>query len=539
MAFSVEVTSRVGVSKDNPDYSSFRKWLTPIKARATIHPDESRPPIQIGEALGFIISRSAIRLEFRDIMEAPHKGTMDLALDLFDRYGRLKEEIREHALRKGSGVWGKELDEGNLVLIEDILVERKHRRKRVGSKLVLHILEEAMKPRNRRADKRTTLPHHEDSDPRREDEEMLDSDSDEELVECHEDFTQTRHKKSEWDERWCAKTLLDKEALIFLKSHTRDGVLEEFPLGSKDGRGDTVLHVAAKASKPRCVAWLLRQPTEAKLAETRNYAGYTPLEALQAQLETRRIQVPFGHGRVRLVADKFDGFDEDSVTSLLLLQGEMTPSPEQLMRAKFGCSCSQCLGGFLSPRMLKKLSDQAHMQHAFLTNLRQPGENGWYTEFKDLLAYFPESFRSQVRHSKALQTAFVLLMSAVAGCLSGRKIPCKASVVEYLQGTEPWERVQSQYFSKGGTVACVANAVFGNAEHLDLEVGDTIEDTEPEEYYKGLPTCRNDFEFEFVRRHCADDAPPEKDPLPVPMPWLMDMFRLDLEGKDVFEHMGM
>jgi GNAT superfamily N-acetyltransferase len=146
---SVEVTSKVGVKKDDIDYGSCHKWLTPISARAIIHPDESKPPIQVGKGLGFIIRRSVIQDNFYESMEVPHKGTMELALDLFDRYGRLKEEIHRHHLRKGSGVWNKELNDGDLVLIEDIMVEKQYRRKRIGSKLVLHIVEAAMRAQHK------------------------------------------------------------------------------------------------------------------------------------------------------------------------------------------------------------------------------------------------------------------------------------------------------------------------------------------------------------------------------------------------------
>ncbi|KAJ4179744.1 hypothetical protein NW755_012304 [Fusarium falciforme] len=589
MVFCVEVTSTVGANKDNVQYGPFRKWLIPISAQATIHPDESKPPIQIGNALGFIIRRSAIQLTFHETMETPYKGTMDLALDLFDRYGRLKEEIREHTLRKGSGVWKNELNDGNLVLIEDVKVEGKYRRKRVGSRLVLHILKQALSPKYNviyafagaaayydddggagNAGPNNTAHHikvegivsflrslqfrrvgltswfalardkehpsrrlarDKDPDPKLEIDDMIDSDSEEEVIQCNEDFTQTRIKKSEWEARWLGvprrqkpaitgrnrplhyalKTLPDKDALAFLKTHTRDGVLEEFPLDALDGRGDTVLHVAAKASKPGCVAWLLRQTIIAKMSKADNYAGYTPLEALQAQLETRRVQAPFGIGRMQLMADKFDGFDEDSVTCLLLLQGVREPLPQQRMRAKFGCSCSECLEGFLSPRMLMKLSEQAHIQHGYLTDLTPPGKKGWYAEFQDLLSHFPESFRSRVRASKALQIAFVSLMGAVANCLSEGVIPRKAAVVKYLQETGALAQIENQYFGKGGTVAAVVGAVFDQAKLLDLEVGDAMIDMEPEEYYMGTPKCRNDLEFEFVRRHCADDAILEKD----------------------------
>ncbi|SPO05334.1 uncharacterized protein DNG_08021 [Cephalotrichum gorgonifer] len=595
MVLSVEITSEVGASKDNVHYGSFRKWLTPILARATIHPDESRPPDEVGEALGFIIRRPWIQSDFYENMEVPHMGTMNLAFDLFDRYGRLKEEIREHPLRKGSGVWKTELDNGDLLLVEDVKVERKYRRMGIGSKLVLHILEEALRPRYNVAfafagaaayydddgaagePGPSNIPHRakveavvsffrslqfrrvglsgwlaladdtdhpsrrlardKDPDPKVELDDIIDSDSDEEVIQCNSDFTQTRVKKSEWDARWlgisprqkppitsrkrplhyAVKTLPDKDALVLLKSHTRDGILEEFPLAALDGRGDTVLHAAAKASKPRCVAWLLRELTNPTFTKAENYAGYTPLEALRAKLEASRVQASYGHGRMQIVADQFDGFDEDSVTCLLLLQGVSEPSPDQRMRAKFGCSCGECLGGFLSPRMLLKLKEQAKMCYGFLIHVIPPGTQGWYTEFKDMLNRFPESFQSHIRGSKALQGAFISLMGAVVDCLSDRKIPGKSAVVEYLQATEMWAQVETRYFAQGGTVAAVVGAVFDKAKLLDPEVGDGELEADLDEYYNGSPNCRNDLEFEFVRGHCADDATKEEEsgrPLP-------------------------
>ncbi|KAK2037395.1 hypothetical protein LZ31DRAFT_560433 [Colletotrichum somersetense] len=615
MALPIEVTSRVGVSKDDSQYYPFRKWLIPILACATVHPDESKPPVQAGKAVGFIVRRDTIQSAFHEMMEPPSMEIMDLALDLFDRYGRLKEEIRQHPLRKGSAVWSRELDEGDFVLIDDVKVERMYRRKQVGSKLVLHILEQAMRSQHNvdyafsRAAAHSNddggtgstepgnVPLHikvqgvasflrslhfrrvgvtqwlalardknhpsrrvardKDSDPKLELDDIIDSDSDEEVIQVNEDFTQTRIKKSEWEARWlgvtprqtrriasrmrplhyAVKTLPDKDALAFLKSHTRDGILEEFPLQALDGRGDTVLHVAAKASKPSCVAWLLRQPICAAFPDADNYAGYTPLEALQAQLETDRVRKPNGFGRMRLVADEFDGFDKSSTTCLLLLRGVEEPSPEQLRRAAFGCTCNACLEGFLSPRMLMKLSEQAQLQHKFLTALTPPGQKGWYTDFKNLLGHFSKPFQSRVKSSKTLQTAIVLIMGAVADCLSSREIPHKAVVVELLQADEAWKRIEDQFFGEGGMIDAVVSAVFVEARELDIEVGDAMTNADPEEHYKGILKCRNDLEFEFVRRHCIDKAALEdtsEKSLPVPVPWVTEMFRLSLEGKDIF-----
>ncbi|KAF7558111.1 hypothetical protein G7Z17_g81 [Cylindrodendrum hubeiense] len=577
MVLSVEVTSRVGVSDDDIQFGSCREWLTPISASATIHSDKSKPPVQVGKALGFIIRRSAIQPDFHETMTIRHKGIMNFSLDLFDRYGRLKEEIRQHTLRKGSGVWKEELDNGNLVLIEEVEVEEEYRRKRIGSKLVMHIVVKAMMPPNRvsyafaaaeahcsdvggahhtkdegvvslfrslrfrrvgltkwfawarnKEHPSRHLARDEDPDPMLEIDDMIDSDSDAEEIQCNEDLTQTRMRTSELDACWvdvspkpkpaitsrnrplhyAVKTLPDKDALVFLQSHTRGGIWEELPLDALDGRGDTILHVAAKACKPVCVAWLLRQPLVPPPLQADNYAGYTPLEALQAQLEVRRTRISYGPSRTQLVSDYFDGFDEDSVTCLLLLQGVNDPSPEQRMRAKFGCTCNQCLDGFLSPRMLMKLSDQAQMHHGLLTKATLSGDEDWYIEFQDLLEYLPESLRSRVRVDKVLQRAFVSLMGAVAECVSKGKVPRKAAVVEYLQATEEWEQIESCYFKQGGTVAAMLSIVFNQAKTMDPEVGGAIINAEPEAYYRSKPLCRNDLEFGFVRRHCAEDATP-------------------------------
>lgn len=577
MALPIELTSRVGVSKHNISHGFCRKWFTPIAAEATIHPNKNKPPIKVGEALGFIIKRSAIQSEFYEEMEAPDNETMDLALELFDRYGRIKEEICEHALRKGSGVWKSELNDGSILLIKDVKVESQYRRKRVGSKLVLHILEEAMRKSPDVAyafastaiynDDRTSpaisvdgvasflrtlqfrrvgltpwlalardkehpsrrLPAAEDPDLQPEIDSILDSDSDPEVIVCNPDFTQTRLKQSEWDTRftgkpakkkpsittrnrplhYAVKSLTDMDALNFLRSHARGGDSDKFSLKSIDGRGDSVLHVAARASKPQCTQWLLQQPDIEAFSKA-NHEGYTPLEALEAQLENQRVRTPFGNNRMNLLSDKFDGFDKPSVTCLLLLRGVEEPSSEQRRRARFGCSCGNCIEGFLSPRMLKNVTQVAEMEYDMLRSCCPPGEQ-WYRMHQDILHHLSSSLRSRFKTSKVLQKSFASVMSAVADCLSKGIIPRKQFVVEQLQSTWGWAEIESEYFGQGGTVAAVVGSIFDKAKLFDVEVGDPVIDTTPEEQYKGIPKCRNDLEFEFVRRHSVDDAAPEED----------------------------
>lgn len=480
MALEIELISKVGCHKDNVSYGSFREWLTPILVRAMVHPDVSRPPMEVGRAFGFIIRRSAIRETFYESMECPHKETLDLAFDLFDRYGRLQKEIKEHVIRKGSGTWKEEVDDGSIVLLEDVKVKRKYQRQRIGTKLVLQFLKTAMASRcnvrfafarpaanykkedhpkananfkkkahsnektyDAKAGKAARqgpgihqlrvagityffrslqfrrigltswlalardeshpsrrLPSSDDPDPVLDDISDSDSDSDTATIVCNPDFTQTRVPKKDLASHWLGavarergilgrdeesisaaeptsrfplhqaiKTLTDKDACEFLQSYARDCSIDDSPFAVVDGKGDNIMHIAVKASKTTCLSWMTQHSDGTTLLSMRNNEGYTPLEALQTRMENRRTRAPFGFSRMRFIADEFDGFDDDSITCLLTLQGLKAPTTEQRARAKFGCSCGNCIEGFLSPRMAKKLRDQAEYHYDLLRTL--------------------------------------------------------------------------------------------------------------------------------------------------------------------------
>lgn len=68
-------------------------------------------------------------------MEEPTNDLSELAFSLFDRWGNLKSELRNHPIKKGTGIWGEELDEGKFLLIEEFTIDENHRRKGYGRKL--------------------------------------------------------------------------------------------------------------------------------------------------------------------------------------------------------------------------------------------------------------------------------------------------------------------------------------------------------------------------------------------------------------------
>lgn len=63
---------------------------------------------------------------------AAPKGDITLAFELFDRYGRLRSELVTYPTIKRSGVWGRELDHGDILLIEAISVDQGYRRQNLA-----------------------------------------------------------------------------------------------------------------------------------------------------------------------------------------------------------------------------------------------------------------------------------------------------------------------------------------------------------------------------------------------------------------------
>ena len=140
-----------------------------------------------------------------------------------------------------------------------------------------------------------------------------------------------------------ALTLGDNELKAFFVTHVDDNIGWDWLTTSEA----TLLHLTACELKPLSTQWLLENVPNADLLKTaRDINGYTPLEALQEKLETVRTQEKIG-SRVLSLSDHFTGYPDSTVPCLSLLSG-----PEALglsnERLRYGCTCGECLGGFLS-----------------------------------------------------------------------------------------------------------------------------------------------------------------------------------------------
>lgn len=95
----------------------------------------------IGRLDAKLIRRNQFLGSFAEVMEGPSEGTAKMALDLFDRYGRLRPEFLEHPFKKGSGIWGDELGSGNLLLLDEVTVNEAYRREGIVTKLVETVIQ--------------------------------------------------------------------------------------------------------------------------------------------------------------------------------------------------------------------------------------------------------------------------------------------------------------------------------------------------------------------------------------------------------------
>lgn len=594
------------------EYEPFKSWLLPIEGHALLCKKNREG--KVGKASGLIVQRDRIVPSFLEQMERPSTETMNLALDIFDRHGRLKEEYLHHPVRRGLGIWQTELNEGNFLIIETATVLRKARRQGIGRQLVMDMIQKATgmdddvrfvfayptclhrgedlkeragKTKRERFDmadaqkaiairffrklgfRRIGISHwfafsidanhrsrnisiEEDPDPL-EAESFLDGDYDSDdsrpevpktrsiivgpplgtdgnfdfseggssdhhhIAEFYQEEERRRQERSEYAQRYpihqALQSLSDAQCLALLKerkleSDGSQGHLFEM----RDGLRNNILHIAACRSKPECVAWILDSMTtnNSDLKGGRNIEGYTPLEALQAQLEVTRLGEYLGqHFLVK--ADKFDGFPDEAVRCMLALRGWPTQdnSPRWAC-TRFGCTCGLCLRGFLSHRMRQTLQLTAEELLCRLEATETSDSRLWCRVNGDLLGYIPENIRSTFKKSRVLRRGFKEFITTIIECLQTGGCPTPDDLMSLYKKKRLWPQMNAFYFSRGGSIEAALNLILDLAgEIFEYTFNPRERDYEP---LPALPWCRNDSEFELVRRQCTTIPRDDQDP---------------------------
>lgn len=229
-----------------------------------------------------------------------------------------------------------------------------------------------------------------------------------------------------------------------------------------DEKGNTWLHSVAMASKPRSLDWILAKAFGPQMHDARNDSGDTPFDALLFQLEQTTTKRHFGWSSVAHVSDRFEGHSEASVHCIARLKRMTEASPLDRLRLTFGCTCGQCLFGFLSPRTTLSLHTVAELSHDSL--LEEDLESGplWVLSPEEYLNYLPDAVRENLKTNKSMREGFVNLFDYLATCLAAKVLPTEENVLAALRDASEWPPCTRNFLRRGGTVASAANALFEN-----------------------------------------------------------------------------
>ncbi|KAH1415672.1 hypothetical protein KXX64_005770, partial [Aspergillus fumigatus] len=455
-----------------------------------------------------------------------------LALDLLDRYGRLKQEFKDHPFKKGSGVWRAGLDGDDIFLIENLEIDRQYRRCGLGSRLVRAMLETVesgtlyytaiVRPSalngnelqcESAAGRTTTELTSEDisksfwrssgfrrigssswfgfASEAKHPSRHLSRADDYELP----DVALGRLDLRLQNDLIKALTSGDNDYAEVL-SRLFDGVAKDDPRWKlTDADGNTVLHFAATKIRPISVQWILSRTTE--LLHQRNNDGETPLDALLAKLENIRT-TDYYNLEAEDVSDYFSGFSDAAVSCLMSLNGSNEGTDDEWQRLKYGCTCGRCISGFLSPRMRSAFEYQAEILSDQLLEDISNGEL-WVANDSSRLYLFSHRLRNKLKASQRMRKGLVALLGHIAACLQRNMIPSEHNVEMILRGAK--SSFSERFLQRGESVEAVATMLFrwamesdelaGNSSHLRLEAF--------EAKICQVPACRNDHEFGFGR----------------------------------------
>lgn len=521
---------------DSDDEFAEWPWLQTVRVASEV--DGQR----IGLCNGKIIDREPIRATFYRDIEEPTSDTSGMGFGLFDRWGNLKKEYIQHDVKRGTGAWGKELNKGRILLIEDVDIDMDHRRQGYGKKLVLAIWEKAQEldPLCRFAITRpgllwSSIKNHHDGLPEEARSKFL------EETQLSADFfwracgfrrigtsfffgfaRDTEHpsrkltSSNDHRRRWILQASKiskaqqypydesmvagdDANVLMSLKARLEARPVHDQSWLTVDNAGGNLMHMVADTGKPESLRWLLALPFADLLRQQLNSEGETPLESMEAALEERRIKVEANMLTIPN-SDDFEGHPPIYVACMVLLRTMTAPSDLELLRLTCGCTCGQCIAGFLSPRLAYALICQSEIGGDMLSDDLEMAMDGndWVEENDYYLENVDSAVKQNMRTNKSLRQGFANLVSYVAKVLEAKELPTKARLIAISEGE--WPPHTRNFLQRGGTTMSAALACFDGAMNQDQYLGDGEHQRIFGEEIEKLPECRNDGEFVFARR---------------------------------------
>jgi GNAT superfamily N-acetyltransferase len=554
----------------------------------------------VGHAIARFIHRGMITKHFWEKMDECSQDAGQIAWRVFDRYGFLKNKFKSHPVHRGTGVWGSELDNGPLLLVEKLIItDVEWRRKGVGRALVRQLLvvgEKCLDSANPRDmspglialefgsvaqfQKLSTVhvlvipgwltedvePHYAGKSKRQRNEINLQAsntavsfyrslgfrrigsspcfaysfhpdhgsrsiipsrDFDPEIkpLDDREDEpgmgdyiipygieTQLGRRtlltlQTEFPLHHAATTLPDLECVEYLKKAATEDCFD-FTVVDRTHR--TLLHTLARKLKPNSIMWLLENINAAESWKTaRDINGDSPLDVLQDFLEDIRTKRNVLMGNLH-VSDDFRGFPPPAVECLSLLGASSMceNSGFSTSRLKYGCTCGQCIEGFLSPRMTLALLDQANTIYDFLSYSIVDGKY-WVMDNEFWFRHVAYDVQQKFKTNKSIRLGYISIFALVRDCLESNIAPSVENISQAVRQRSEWPPVIRNYLTRAGElpgIKAVLTCIFNEARHRDDRTGDGEFQKIYGNEYSSLSICRNDREFAFVAQACGLDV---------------------------------
>lgn len=503
----------------------------------------------IGSCASALIRRDQIRYNFHSDIGETNEEASVMGFGLFDRYGRLKPVFKKDSARSGSGIWGDELDRGDIFLIERVSIDKRYRRQGLGQEMVRVMLQKALAKCNPQTFVAIARPAGmfleivNELKGKNSEEKSAIYGREGHAVECFwRSLGFRRIGYTEWfaflpgNAQHACHSLPASEdfdpprpASAHMPNIIFTALLEAFDTGvndtarmeltqvalesygpeediwiSADRKGNTLLHHAATYEEPACVNWIIEKCP--RLVTIRNHQRKTPLDACREHLEVIRTRQKWMTKTVA-VSDKFTGYSQPYVEILCTLKGLSNLSLEELLRLKYGCTCGQCQEGFLSPRMRFTLDWNAEMTAAIVGDEIVYTDGDLFLEkYEDLLMYLPPRVYNKMRTDFNIRVGFVSLFSHFVQCLrDSTEPPRELKILEMVISAKKEEEstMAKHYLDFGGTVEAVGSALFrsvlGDTQSAGLASIWSIFAAK----LRALPACRNDEEFAFVSGMCG------------------------------------
>ncbi|MCJ1387286.1 hypothetical protein MMC18_000127 [Xylographa bjoerkii] len=531
---------------EEDDYTESEEWPWLKTFSPNVQRDvNGKPNQEIACCTAWFIDREPIRHNFYTEMEEPTQDLSELAFTVFDRWGCLKTEIKDHPIKKGSGIWGEEIDRGRILVIEYVKVDKNFRRQGIANKLIEDLW---LKVRTTEPDCSfamvwaTHLNSGEDDDKSRIESAVsfframgfrrigttewfclaanahhaatkLSAQDDFNLPErlfsigslpLHDglDLIHSPKKGSFMNHFEPERAFQRKESatLELLNKHLSSQSSTDGNWSATDRDGNTLLHLLAKPDMLKPLQWVFQHIAYSGLLEIRNHNGDTPAEAFASKLEKNRTQLQV-NAMVVHVADRFQGYSEEEVECLLKLRGLTNPSDVVKTQATFGCTCGMCLG-FISPRMSFAIKAQADVNHDMANEMFDEGTSGeeWVVWNDSKLQYVALPVLQNLKTNKSMRQGVTNLFRHVADCLRQKQVPTTRNVLDVLENAGEWPPCTKNFLQRGGTVTAVVQQCFDFAMDQDCYLGDGRHEEVYQDVIDKLPACRNDREFLFAKR---------------------------------------